>query len=53
MKFWKSKKGVHSINIMGNPTSNVFAEVPNTYDFPETFLEYLLNLIKRLTHFNK
>ena len=41
------------IDIMGNPTSNVFAEVPDTDDFPETFLEYLLNLIKRLTHFNK
>ena len=42
-----------SIDIMGNPTTNVFAETPDTYDFPETFLEYLLNLIKRLTHFNK
>ena len=24
-----------SIDIMGNPTTNVFAETPDTYDFPK------------------
>ena len=41
------------INIMGNPARDIFVEVPDIYHFPETFLEYLLNLTKQLTRWYK
>lgn len=41
------------IDIMGNPTRDIFADTADTYHFPETFLEYLLNLTKQLTHWIK
>ena len=42
-----------AVDIMGNITEPVFDRTVPPDDFPQTFLDNLLNLIKLLTQWNK